>query len=228
MQDNSLLVSVLTAVSIGLGCGTCCSPIISLFLSSYLVSHAGRMKRAAWVSLCFFAGKIVSVAGLCMAASYVGRCFVSENGMIGGFSLRLAVQIAMSCIGIRFILSWLRENRKGDKKSACDSCGEHKIISDGKKGKGAGAMFMAGFVYGASPCPPLIAMLGYSAALPLIHSGVTGMAFGLSSILTPVTMVMLISGFLSGKMAREIPRCIKWFRLASYTVLAVLPFVIVV
>lgn len=44
----------------------------------------------------------------------------------------------------------------------------HKTISDGEKGKGAGAMFIAGVVYGVSLCPPLLAMLGYSAALPPI------------------------------------------------------------
>lgn len=45
MNASVIVPALTTAVSIGLGCGTCCSPIISTFLSSYVVSHSGGVKK---------------------------------------------------------------------------------------------------------------------------------------------------------------------------------------
>jgi len=54
---------------------------------------------------------------------------------------------------------------------------------------------------------------------------VTGVAFSLSSMVSPVLLLVVVTGALSKKMSREIPDAVKWFRLASYLLLMVLPFV---
>lgn len=246
MEQNLVVTSALTALTVGLSCGTCCSPVISLFLSSYIVSHAGGLRRAFVSSAGFFLGKVISVVTLCLAASVLGRRFISENGYIGGFPLRHVLQAAMSFIGVWLIVSWIREI-KGSRVSAgmgkekqaegtaqekrpaeaeghhckgCPNCGGQKPES------GFFAMLMAGMVYGATPCAPMLVMIGYTIALPVSVAGITGCVFGMSSILTPVTLLVLVSGILSGQIAKEIPNCLKWFRLASYILLAVLPLVI--
>ena len=45
MDMTALFPAVTTAATVGLGCGTCCSPIISTFLSTYVVSHSNGVKR---------------------------------------------------------------------------------------------------------------------------------------------------------------------------------------
>ena len=73
-MNISLMVPALTAaVSVGLGGGTCCSPVISTFLSTYVVSHAGGVKKGLLSFVSFFFGKMVSVSLLCVIAALVSR-----------------------------------------------------------------------------------------------------------------------------------------------------------
>lgn len=60
----------------------------------------------------FFAGKLISVTSLCMIAAAVSRQFISQDGYIGNFNLRLAAQCAMSGIGVVLAVRWLSELRK--------------------------------------------------------------------------------------------------------------------
>ncbi len=85
-------------------------------------------------------------------------------------------------------------------------------------------MLAAGFTYGITPCAPLLLMIGYCFILPVSLAGVTGVAFSLSSMVSPVLLLVVVTGALSKKMGKEIPDAVKWFRLASYMVLVVMPF----
>lgn len=59
-----------------------------------------------------------------------------------------------------------------------------------------------------------------------ILAGVTGVAFSLSSMVSPVLLLVVVTGALSKKMGKEIPDAVKWFRLASYVLLMVMPFIL--
>lgn len=37
-------------------------------------------------------------------------------------------------------------------------------------------------LYGITPCPPLLFVLGYSVSLPVLTAGITGISFSLASI----------------------------------------------
>ena len=200
MNINMLIPAVTTAVTVGLGCGTCCSPIISTFLSTYVVSHSDGVKRGILSFFSFFAGKLISVTFLCMAAAAVSRQFISEDGYIGGFNLRLAAQFAMSGIGVVLAVRWLLEMRKEHHSChGCHDCGK----LEGKAG--VLPMLCAGLTYGFTPCAPLLLMIGYSFALPLPLAGATGAAFSLASMASPVLLLTVITGALSKKMRQEIP-----------------------
>ncbi|MCD7778190.1 MAG: hypothetical protein LUH47_06785, partial [Clostridiales bacterium] len=98
-MDMAMLgASVTTAATIGLGCGTCCSPLISIFLSTYVVSHADGVKKGIIAFLGFFLGKLSSITALCVISSVISTKFISDEGYIGSFNLRLAAQICMSLI----------------------------------------------------------------------------------------------------------------------------------
>ncbi len=112
MNMEQIIPAAATAVSIGLGCGTCCSPVISMFLSTYVVSHSDGAKKGIISFLCFFLGKTISVVTLCVLSAIISRQFLSENGYIGSFNLRLASQIAMSAIGLIMAIRWVLEIKK--------------------------------------------------------------------------------------------------------------------
>ena len=219
MEMTAFLPAVTTAVTVGLGCGTCCSPIISTFLTTYVASHANGVKKGLLSFFCFFAGKLVSVTLLCIIAAALGKQFISQEGYIGVFNLRLATQLIMSGIGAVLALRWLLEQKTVQK--SCDGCRNCKK-TDGKAG--IVPMLCAGFTYGCTPCAPLLLMIGYAFTLPLHWAGITGMVFSLSSMASPVLLLTVITGVLSKKMCREIPRCIRWFRLGAYVLLIVMPF----
>lgn len=218
MNTSLLFPALTTAVSVGLGCGTCCSPIISTFLSAYVVSHSGGVKKGVLSFVSFFFGKMVSVSLLCMAAALVSRQFISDSGYIGSFNLRLFSQAAMSVIGVVLAVRWFLELKKQKKCGGCKEC--QKTV--GKSG--FVPMLAAGLTYGMTPCAPLLLMIGYCFTLPVSLAGVTGVAFSLSSMVSPVLLLVVVTGVLSKKMRKEIPDAVKWLRLASYVVLIVMPF----
>ncbi len=218
MNISLLIPALTTAVSVGLGCGTCCSPIISTFLSTYVMSHSGGVKKGVLSFASFFFGKMVSVSLLCMAAALVSRQFISDSGYIGSFNLRLFSQTAMSVIGVVLAARWFLELKKQKKCGGCKEC--KKTV--GKSG--FVPMLAAGLTYGMTPCAPLLLMIGYCFTLPVSLAGVTGVAFSLSSMVSPVLLLVVVTGALSKKMRKEIPDAVKWFRLASYVVLMVMPF----
>lgn len=220
MSVSLIFPAITAAVSVGLGCGTCCSPIISTFLSTYVVSHANGVKKGIGSFFSFFLGKTVSVTGLCMIAALVSQRFIRENGYIGSFNLRLASQIAMSAIGMFMAGKWLYETKHHKHCSGCKGCGRQ----EGKAG--FLPMLLAGLTYGVTPCAPLIMMIGYSFTQPVPVAAITGIAFSAASMASPILLLVVITGALSKKMSREIPHVVRWFRLGSYLLLAVMPFVL--
>lgn len=219
MELTAFFSAVTTAVTVGLGCGTCCSPIISTFLSTYVVSHSNGVKKGLLSFVSFFAGKLISVTTLCVIAAALGRQFISQDGYIGAFNLRLAAQLVMSGIGAVLAVRWLLEQKTAHQPcNGCKSCGK----TEGKAG--VLPMLCAGLTYGCTPCAPLLLMIGYSFTLPLHWAGATGVAFSLASMTSPVLLLTVLTGALSKKMRQEIPSCIRWFRLGSYLLLMVMPF----
>lgn len=221
MNTQFFVPAITTAVSVGLGCGTCCSPIITTFLSTYVVSHSKGAKKGFFSFLSFFFGKMISVSMLCMISALVSSQFINENGYIGSFNLRLFSQMAMSMIGVIMVIRWFFELKKQKKCGGCIGCGNMQERS------GFIPIFMAGITYGITPCAPLLLMIGYCFTMPVSMAGITGVTFSLSSMVSPVLLLVIVSGVLSGKMNKEIPEAVKWFRLVSYILLMVMPFFVI-
>lgn len=219
MDMAMLMTSMTTAATIGLGCGTCCSPLISIFLSTYVVSHADGVKKGIISFIGFFLGKLASITALCVIAAAVSTQFISKDGYIGWLNLRLTAQLFMSVIGIVMLIKWFASNRKQEDCTPCNSC--KKVV-----GNGFMPMLFAGISYGITPCTPLLFMIGYCFTLPVPMALISGVAFGISSAISPILLLAAISGALSKRLSKEIPHYLKWFRLASYVLLIVLPFVI--
>lgn len=218
-SDMELLLPVLTtAVSVGLSCGTCCSPTVSVFLSTYIISHSGGMKKSLFSFLSFISGKIVAVMVLCAIAAALGSQFIDDSGYLGGLNLQLLMQLFMITLGMVLIVKWIIDGRNSQKN--CSSCSGEKQIN----AKGMLPLFLAGFTYGDSPCAPLILIIGLCATLSIFQAIVVAFIFTLASTLTPILLMVFISGVLSSRIKKEIPQYLRYFQLASYVLITVLSF----
>jgi hypothetical protein len=206
--------AVLSAFSVGFGCGTCCIPQTGTFLSSYIISHGKGVRTY----LCFFLGKSTAVILLCLVSSLLGVQLVNESGFIGNINIHALLQIVLIILGVVLILRW--RNRYYGKRDCenCSSCASPKTQTDAKKHNGL-SLFFIGFSCGVTPCAPMFFLMGQSALLPWTAAVFMGGAFALTSSLSPVLLMVILSGVLSVKMKAQIPRWIKWFQLGSYAAL---------
>ena len=215
-----LLESVTTAASVGMGCGTCCGSGISAALYGYLTTHAKDVKQSLRAFLDFFLGKLAAVVALCCLAALLGRSALDADGRLFGVRVGIFVDALMLGMGIWLLIGWLRE-RAGH--AACKSCGHCGTDPAGSMEKPSRiALLGMGFGYGISPCAPLLLMTGYAATLPLGAAAALGGVFAAASTVSPALLLLLLSGVLAGKMRKEIPQFLTWFRLGCYILLIVL------
>ena len=123
-----IIQSLVTALSTGLGCGTCCGSGVSMFLFGYLTTHAGGLKHSFRAFLSFYLGKILTVAVVCMSCSVLGRQILDENGNIGNINIHVIVNILMIAMGIWFIIKWIRERLHPGCEN-CHHCGSESHTS---------------------------------------------------------------------------------------------------
>lgn len=214
--------SLTAAASVGIGCGTCCGSGISTALYGYLTTHMKSMKQSLIGFFDFFFGKFIAVITLCCIASVVGSNIIDENGCVFGIKTGLIADSVMLAMGIWLLIGWIREQKGHKGCKTCKGCkGDNTKKSEYKKSNHA-ALIGMGISYGASPCAPLILMTGYAASLPLGYAALSGAVFAIASTISPMLFMLFISGILAGKMYKEIPHYLKWFRLGCYILLIVL------
>lgn len=131
-----------------------------------------------------------------MKEVYIAK-FPQYNGAIG--AALIAEQIAMSMVGFSLVIRWVRENSKKESCRHCHGCGR----ADGKSG--VIPMFTAGFIYGCTPCALLLFMMGYAFTQPIAFAAAAGITFGMASMVSPVFLLVVVSGSLSKRMRAEMP-----------------------
>ncbi len=214
--------SLTAAASVGMGCGTCCGSGISTALYGYLTTHMKNMKQS-FLGFCeFFFGKFLAVITLCCAASIVGSNIIDDNDCVFGIKTGLIADSVMLVMGIWLLIDWIREYRGNKSCKTCKGCKDDKSKKPEYKKSNHAALIGMGISYGASPCAPLILMTGYAASLPLGYAAISGAVFAIASTISPMLFMLFISGILAGKMYKEIPNYLKWFRLGCYILLIVL------
>ena len=214
--------SLTAAASVGMGCGTCCGSGISTALYGYLTTHMKNMKQSFIGFFDFFFGKFIAVITLCCIASVVGSNIIDENGYVFGIKTGLISDSVMLAMGIWLLIGWIREQKGHKGCNTCKVCKDDNTKKSEYKNSNHAALIGMGISYGASPCAPLILMTGYSASLPLGYAALSGAVFAIASTISPILFMLFISGILAGKMYKEIPHYLKWFRLGCYILLIVL------
>ena len=221
MGGAALLTALAAAGSVGMGCGTCCGSAAGAFFSGYLMTHARSFRESFGGFLRFYLGKVLAVALICLASSLAGSRLLDEEGYIGLVPMMKVVDLCMIAMAAWMLYDLYRE-RTGRKKCAhCDHGGAGSAAAEDRSPdqdhKMSGiAIFIMGAGYGITPCAPLILIAGYCAALPTLQAVAVGSVFAIASALSPMLLLLLISGVLAGRMYREIPRFLGRFRAACY------------
>ncbi len=211
MGIEVLIESILTALSVGTGCGACCGSSAGVLLSTYIMTHVDSAKKSVLAFLAFYGGKILAVGLLCAVCSLFGKNILSEFSFWESPWLPRMVHILMIGMGLFFTVRWVLEQKHGHKHCKAAS-NPAKPIKNGS----SLPLFIAGLAYGISPCAPLVLVAGLCMTLPLHFAVITGAVFSVASILSPMLLVLLLTGVLTPNMHKEIPGMIKWFRLACY------------
>lgn len=207
-----LLTGASTGLTCGVSCGACGTPIVNVFLASYLFTHTGKLKRSVIAFLGFHIGKAISVMAMCGVISVLGSSIVDESGNLLGIPLQKVVYVAMLIFMTVLIIRWFR----ADKSGGCNGdCQKPKA-----KSERFGHMLAYGILSGLSPCASLVVVLGYASALTTVEAVLVGACFSLANSLVPLLLLVGLTGLLSGEMYREIPTKIKYFQLATYIVFA--------
>ena len=210
-----LMEGISVATSVGLGCGTCCGSGAGILLSGYVMTHARNARQSMIAFLSFYLGKVASVAALCLAASLVGQSGFLQGELFATGRVNRAFDLFIIGMGIYFLYGWVREAR-GDKVCGEQCRDHHKMREAVEGGIHIPALFLAGAGFGISPCAPLLIVAGLCVTLPVGFAVVTGATFACASIVSPLLLVLLLSGVLTTRMHKEIPGMLRWLRLVCY------------
>ena len=225
MGSGVLLSGVAAACSVGMGCGTCCGSGISAFLAGYMMTHAQNFQEALGGFLKFYLGKILAVVSICLMTSLAGSRLLSNEGYLGQIPLAKVIDLCMIAVALWMLYDLLLE-KSGRKTCAhCSRAGAEEETNtvmrtpdtqnSEKKISGA-AVFLMGTGYGITPCAPLILIAGCCATMPFAHAAIVGAVFACASAVSPMLILLLISGILAGRMYLEIPKYLDYFRFACY------------
>lgn len=210
-----LLEGLSVATSVGLGCGTCCGSGAGILLSGYVMSHARDGRQSMLAFLSFFLGKVAGVAVLCVIASLVGNAALADSGLLSNGWVERIFDIFVVGIGLWLLYGWYREAR--GEKVCGDQCRDHHKMREAvKDGIHIPTLFLAGAGFGITPCAPLVIVAGLCVTLPVGFAAVTGATFACASIVSPLLLVLLLSGVLTTRMHKEIPGMLRWLRLVCY------------
>ena len=220
MTGSFLLQGIVTAASMGLGCSVCGGGSMVPLLSGYLLTHAGGFHRTVQGVFAFLAGKCLSVATLCAVSSLLGSRLLHPDGMAGGLPVRAVVDGGMIAAGAFFLIRWIAEKR-GMLQRDCGRCRE-KTVEMKSDRISLPALLGMGAGYGVLPCAPLVMMAGYAATVPAACAVVSGGVFACCSFLSPMLLLLLMTGVLAGKICLEIPQYLSWFRAGCYVLMILL------
>ncbi|HEX3043188.1 MAG TPA: hypothetical protein VHY08_00420 [Bacillota bacterium] len=201
---------VVTALAIGLSCGTACSPLVNLFLATYAMSGSGGVKKGL-ASFGYFAlGKTGVIITLVMLSAVLGRAVIGKASRIIGLDLKLILDLSMILTGIFLLLRWGWLSRS---KDTCRGCGGgDRICGEEQHSLPQLPVVLAGAAYALTPCAPLLMILAFASLLPLSQALILGLVFSFASSISPLLLLTAMAGFLSQKMKQQIPQLMRTFQ----------------
>lgn len=204
---------LLGSIAMGMTCGTGCSPAISLFLSNYVFQAEGDTKGSMRAFLRFFIGKASAVMIVCLAASYVGNVLIDAGGYLGRYQLRYLMPGFLILTGIYMLRKcWIQYRHKGCAGAGCSGhCHTPAPAASEDRLQNASPL-IGGFLYGLTPCAPLVLLAGYAVTLGAHQALILGAVFSVSCMVSPLLLVMVLMKLVVVRMRSEVP---AFFQLAK-------------
>lgn len=196
----------LSALLLGVVYGaTFCTLTCSPFIASYIIGTDRGTRRGVWLSVIFNSGRVATYGALGLLVGMAGGAFLVE-GVYARWGA-LAFGLAVAVIGL-----WIALRRRPS--AAGCVCGPeasfiHRLRHRLEPREGDGGELSAasmGLLIGLVPCPPLVALLVFSAAVGSAAMGLLlGVLFGIGTVLSPIIIVAAAAGWFSDRLAREAP-----------------------
>ncbi len=82
-------------------------------------------------------------------------------------------------------------------------------------------LYIAGFIYGITPCAPLITICTYSVTLDVFSAVILAIVFALASSLLPTLLASGLSTLLAGKIKSQLGEMLPVFRITVYVIVII-------
>lgn len=218
IEITSFVSCLLSSMVMGISCGSGCSPMISIFLTGYVVRAEGNTQKTWRVFAKFFLGKALAVLLVCMTASLVGELFVNEDGYFGKYKFSFLMPAFLIISGIYMLVECISRERKKE-CSACGSCRKENKITNASP-------LIGGFLYGLTPCAPLIIISGYALTMFLWQALLLGIVFSITCTVAPFILICVITKLVVNKMHEEVPKMFGLVRYGTYGFIIITGFIV--
>jgi hypothetical protein len=205
---------VIAAVAIGLSCGTACSPLVNLFLTTYTMGRFNSLQRGLQAFGYFWLGKTAVVSVLVFLSALFGRTVFSQSRRIASIDPRLIMDGCLILTGSCLLAGMFWQRRK----AGCRSCGASSqcVVLPNEKTEKLPLVAM-GAAYGLTPCSPLLLLLIMAAMLPPPQAILAGLVFTIANSVSPLLILTVLAGLISQKMQREIPQLMRVFQINVFS-----------
>lgn len=211
---HSFFEIMITALAVGMGCGSSCGSAASAFLLGYMVT-SGEEKKVSFGKLSsFYLGKCITIIFLCMASSSVGYTIIQTDMLLSEERMHKVLPLFMLFVSGMMLWKYLTKTEE-----ACTACSQScTSLTHGKHAEiSAQTFFGMGCAYGATPCAPLLLILGYSVLLSPACAALLGLIFSITSSIVPFLLLLGIGGFLSGKAIVQVGKYQNVLRKSFYS-----------
>ena len=208
------------ALAIGLSCGAGCGSVSTPFLTAYVLGKGKNLRSSLITTMIFSLGKIFIMALLGGLTAFLGTELIDKGITFLGIEIVDFFSYMTLFIGIYFIY-------KGIRGSSCKSCSKNQIESQLNVSSSRYSykefllLFVAGMIYGITPCVPLLTMLSMSVGLSVL-GGICLLAFfGLVTCLTPSIIQNLVAGLVSKKVQIDLKEKYRYISIIAGVVMSV-------
>lgn len=213
------------ALAMGLGCGSTCGSAASAFLLGYMVTSEKGRGDSFWHMFAFYSGKCLMVVALCIGSSVLGYTVIHSGGTLSEERMSKLMPVMM-LISAGWLL-WKLFSKGEHDCTTCKSCNTTGNKKSGEK-VSIFMFFGMGCAYGATPCAPLLLILGYSVLLSAGGAAFLGLFFSIASCVVPFIMLLSVGGFLSGKAMAQLGKYWGSFQNSIYCFLMLAAMVMLI
>jgi hypothetical protein len=202
---------VLAVLAVGLSCGTACSPLVNLFLTSYTMSGFIGFGRGLGAFGCFVLGKTMVITILAVVSAIIGSAALGENSKVFGFSLKIIADLCMILTGVILLIKQKRRLKNQTGCAGCIGAGQRRSCGAPPQRTAKLPLVIMGAACGLTPCAPMLLVLGYACLLTPLAALRLGLVFSIAGSISPMLLLTACAGFFARKMYLEIPQLVgKW------------------